>query len=278
MKLNLLAGAALASLMAAPAAFAQVDDWSATEPGWYGALDAGGHHVAGQRLTSPTTGIGLLPLYTDPEFVAFARIGYRLNPHLRLEIEGGWRHEGIRAVEPLNGGPYACAPGSGAGTCESPAGGEHAWTGMANVLFDILPHSRINPFVGGGVGVAKIHLDEAGVCNGVGCTFPQPLLSIDNGTTRFAYQGIAGISYRATDRVNVDLTYHYTRSDGYRVYDPSIANAGIDPDGVIKGSWADSAVTLGLRYSFATPPAPPPPPPPPPVDMPPPPGLATWVV
>ena len=40
MKFKLLAGAALVSLLAAPAAFAQDDsDYTSTHPGWYGALD-----------------------------------------------------------------------------------------------------------------------------------------------------------------------------------------------------------------------------------------------
>ncbi|MGA2952523.1 MAG: hypothetical protein ABSD80_09850, partial [Caulobacteraceae bacterium] len=183
MKLHLLAGAALATLLVAPAAFAQSDDWSAWTPGWYGAVDVGGHHTQAQALASPSSGIGLYPHYTDPDVVAFARIGYRLNGHIRLEIEGGYRHEGLGGVgaNPA-GGPYACAAASiGSGSCATPPGGEHAWTGMANVLFDILPHSRLNPFVGGGVGVVRTHLNEEGFCPAPACLPGGNQFSVDNG-------------------------------------------------------------------------------------------------
>ncbi len=99
MKFKLLAGAALVSLLAAPAAFAQDDsDYTSTHPGWYGALDAGGHH------TNTFDGVlngdnGPLDIHTtNPDFAGFVRIGYRINGHLRIELEGGYRHEGIQTI------------------------------------------------------------------------------------------------------------------------------------------------------------------------------------
>ena len=119
MKLKFLAGAALVSLLAAPAAFAQ-DDWSATEPGWYGAIDAGGHHTMTMNGVFPGTGVGADIRTTNPDFVGFARIGYRLNGHVRIEIEGGYRHESIDDVFGTGdaSGYSLCNANTSPGTCE----------------------------------------------------------------------------------------------------------------------------------------------------------------
>ena len=227
MKSMLLAGAALATLLVAPAAFAQGDDdWSAWTPGWYGAVDAGGHHTNEFRGTFPGSGIGLNPVFDNPDWVAFARIGYRLNGHIRLEAEGGYRHETLKSFNGFDPGNdadryYLCKAGStGSGDCTNPAGSETAWSAMGNVLFDLLPHSRINPFIGGGAGVIGVKLHSGGLIVGGPPVTPAvtPFVAVvDSSETHFAYQGIAGISFRATDRVNVDLTYHYTRADNISV-------------------------------------------------------------
>jgi len=267
MKLKLMAGAALAMLVTAPAAFAQDDsDWSATQPGWYGAIDVGGHHTRGLRGKFAGQDTGLNPVSNNPDVDAFVRVGYRLNGHLRLELEGGYRRAGLTSFDgfPRVGNDFfLCGSGSGGGVCTNPGGSVDSWTGMANALFDILPHSRLNPFVGGGVGFVHLKTRSTGTIEGGPPGFVPLPATIDDSDTFFAYQGIAGISYRATDRLNVDLTYHYSRSDGVTYRSPDFA--AIDPNGtgVLKGDWVDQSVTLGLRYAFAGPPPPPPPPPPP---------------
>ena len=80
MKSKLMAGAALAMLVSAPAAFAQDDsDWSATQPGWYGAIDVGGHHTSGLRGKFAGQDTGLNPVTNNPDFDAFVRVGYRFD-------------------------------------------------------------------------------------------------------------------------------------------------------------------------------------------------------
>jgi outer membrane protein OmpA-like peptidoglycan-associated protein len=285
MKSVLLAGAALATLFAAPAAFAQNDaDWSATEPGWYGAVDAGGHHTNEMRGKWAGTDEGFNPVTVNPDWNGFARVGYRINGHVRVELEGGYRHDGMKSFNGFDPGNdanryYLCGGGStGSGGCGNPGGRVNVWTGMANVLFDLLPHSTFNPFLGGGVGFSDIRVQSGGVIvGGPPGAFPTTpfAASVDSGSTNFTYQGIAGVSFRATDRINIDLSYHYTRADGVLIKAGELAS--IDPTGDlghIKGNWRDQAVSLGFRYSFAAAPAatpPPPPPPPPPLPLPPPP-------
>ena len=266
MKSTLLAGAALAMLVgAAPAAFAQDDsDWSATQPGWYGAIDVGGHHTRGLRGTFAGQGWGLNPVTNNPDFDAFVRIGYRLNGHVRLELEGGYRRAGITSFDGfprITNDYFLCGSGSGGGVCSNPGGNVDSWTGFGNVLFDLLPHSRINPFVGGGVGFVHLKVVSAGTIEGGGPTFVPYAASINDYDTHFAYQGIAGVSFRATDRLNVDLTYHYSRADNITYDDASFGAIDTTGNGILKGQWVDQSLTLGLRYAFNAPPPPPPPPP-----------------
>jgi len=177
MKLKLLAGAAVAAMLgapamlAAPAAFAQDtdSDYSATTPGWYGAIEGAGHHMRGLGLAFeplPGDDDGFNVRAHDVDWAAFARIGYRISPHIRLEVEGGYRHGGINSINdfktpdtPSPGGEdidFCDSGATGSDNCGNPGGHVNAWTGMANILFDLLPHSRINPFIGGGAGAGAL--------------------------------------------------------------------------------------------------------------------------
>jgi opacity protein-like surface antigen len=84
MKLKFLVGAAAVAMFAASGAYAQ-------DAGWYGAIDAGWHqpeHMSVSEATFPPVSVRI---HQDSDWVGFARIGYRFDPHWRLEIEGGYR-------------------------------------------------------------------------------------------------------------------------------------------------------------------------------------------
>ncbi len=165
MKMKLLAGAAVASVLAATGAGAQV-------LGWYGAIDIGGHHqptmdahFTALQGTGFDNAEGLNFRTEQVDYAGFARIGYRLTPNVRLEIEGGYRHGGLKSVYDSPGSAVdldLCNLNSAAGTCGTPDGSINAWTGMANILFDILPASRIDPFIGGGVGAMHVKVRADG--------------------------------------------------------------------------------------------------------------------
>src|SRR6266851_617607 len=110
MKLKLLAGAAVATVFATSGALAQDApwNWAANTPGWYGAIDLGIHQVQSLPLNingqSPdgSTGFindGFRVKTSSVDFAAFARIGYRVMPHLRLEVEVAERWAAINSVQ-----------------------------------------------------------------------------------------------------------------------------------------------------------------------------------
>ena len=250
MKLKLLAGTAVAMACIGLGASAQ-------DTGWYGAIDAGAHHA-------PTLAVGVAPqplgfndnggleFKTDNvDWTVLARVGYRLSPNLRVEIEGGYRHSGLKSVFANPNTQAAdlalCGLNSAPGACDSPDGSINAWTGMANLIFDIAPHSRIDPFIGGGVGAlhVKVRADGELVSNDYGTSVHG---NIDDSSTKFGYQAIGGLAFRASDRLNIDLTYHYLT--GSRINFLAVDQTD-QASTVMSGRYQDHAVTLGLRYSFA---------------------------
>ena len=151
MKSKLLAGAAVATALIASGA-------SASEPGWYGAIDVGAHHQFQAQGTPNAPGFDGFQASTKWNVVGFARVGYQVVPHLRLELEGGYRPGKLKALaSDPSGDYYLCAAGSGAtNACVPPGGSINAWSVMGNVLFDIMPDGKIDPFFGGGIGAVNV--------------------------------------------------------------------------------------------------------------------------
>ena len=268
MKFKLLAGAAFAAVFVASGAYAQ--------EGWYGAVDLGYHWPDSLEAKSSVNGANGAPyrwdFNQDKDWAGFARLGYQVNPNWRVELELGYRPGDVDSIR--GSGPNAivglCTPGvvrtAAAPSCGSPSGDLEAWTLMGNVIYDFLPDSSINPFIGVGAGVNHVKVDTVGqfstVTGAISAANPAiQNLTINDKDTAFAYQGIAGLAWRASDRLNVDLTYRYLA--GSDLDFASVGSNALQP-GVFSGDYRDQSVTLGLRYSFASPPPPPPPPAPPP--------------
>jgi len=271
MKLKLMAGAAaVAVLTAATGASAQVG-------GFYGAVDLGYHDPEGIEAESSINNVidGRPYNWTfnsEEDWTGFARIGYRVTPNIRVELEGGYRGGDLESVRGNSTRPQPiglCRPGVGPVTsssvCGSPDGEIESYTLMANAIYDFLSEdSVLRPFVGVGVGFNSVRVTAFGQYSGIERGFPPQFqnLNIDDEEINFAYQGILGLAYQATERLNVDLTYRYLRG-------ADTTFCGLNPAGPIQvgcfdGEYQDQSLTLGLRYAFGAVEAPPPPPLPPP--------------
>ena len=264
MKLKLLASVAVAGLAIAGAA-------SAEPNGWYGAVDAGYHTMSDPiNAESQLTGNNW-NFEVNDGWAAFARLGYRFNPNWRVELEGGYRSGDIATVRAVTGTNGLCALTPAIGPCHSPEGDITSTTLMANVIYDFGDESwTLRPFVGLGAGVNRVNTDTVGALRGnrnVG-------FAIDDSSSSFAAQAIAGLAWAVGDRANIDLTYRYLTGDASF---NSFAGQAAFNQGEFEGDYDQShTVSLGLRYSFGAEPAPPPPPyvapvaPPPPPPPPPP--------
>ena len=270
MKLKLLAGAAVAAVFAATGASAQPYN------GFYGAVDLGYHTPEGIAASSgergPDGNAYEWTFDSEDTWAGFARLGYRFAPNWRVELEGGYRPGDVEAVigdgRRFPGGVVGlCAAGvvrtAASPQCLAPSGSIDSWTLLANVIYDIdLPFlaPTIRPFVGAGAGVNRVSVDMIGQFSNVPGTISgaNPRfqnLVIDDDDLAIAYQVLAGLAWEATDRLSVDLTYRYL--GGSSTDFDSVGSANLQP-GTFSGEYRDSSLSLGLRYSFASPPPPPP--------------------
>ncbi|WP_292180187.1 outer membrane beta-barrel protein, partial [Brevundimonas sp.] len=175
----------------------------------------------------------------------------------------------VRAVSGTQG---LCNLTPATGGCFSPEGDIESYTLMANVIYDFGYEAwGVRPFVGLGAGANQVQTKTTGTLRANrSATF-----AVDDKSTKFAAQAIAGLAWAIGDRTNIDLTYRYLTGDASWVSSTVGTGVGATAFGTWDGDYDQShAVTLGLRYSFGAVEAPPPPvvaPPPPPVVAPPPP-------
>ncbi len=288
MKIRLLAGAALAAAFAASGAGAQpfgmgfLGEPGAPVLGPYGAIDLGYHELdnGGVHTHSSNNAPDGSPfgykfgIANDGDVAGFARLGYRITPQWRVELEGGYRNGTLTSVlgattraQPIG----LCNLNAGPPACNRLNGQLQAATAMANVIYDFNFFPRflkVTPFVGVGVGALDLNVQTRSrfsgvsgppIVGGVGNP-PYQILSINKDQWAFAYQALGGVTYQATDRLNLDLTYRWIRTADEKF--GSTGTNAIQP-GTFRGKYQDESLTVGVRYAFGPRPAAPPPPPPP---------------
>ncbi len=86
------------------------------------------------------------------------------------------------------------------------------WTFLANTYIDLGTWDRLTPFVGGGIGVSRntiSNFTDVSLCFG-GCGNPGANTYFDSGSKwSFAWALYAGLAYRVTPNVTVELAYRY---------------------------------------------------------------------
>jgi OmpA-OmpF porin, OOP family len=206
-------------------------------PGWY--LGAGGGWSKVEDMKSGAARVEL-----DKGFAALGFAGYDFGA-LRVEGEIDDRHAYAHRV--------TTATGAGGGA----SGNIMANALMVNGIYSLLPERRWTPYVGLGVGGARLaadHLAAAGVD------------AANGSATKPAYQGIAGVSYRAAPNISLALDYRY-----FATLDPTFTGAA---GAVFTPHYHTHNVLLSVTYRFgreSPPPSPTPaaaPPPPTPAAMP----------
>jgi OOP family OmpA-OmpF porin len=99
---------------------------------------------------------------------------------------------------------------------------------FANAYYDFNRDGRIQPFLGAGIGMAKVDYNDG---------------LIDDDATEFAYQAKAGLSYKISDQLTGDLVYRYLQ-----VTDLKLGSGS----STIEGDYDTQAVTVGLRYKLGS--------------------------
>lgn len=192
--------------------------------GWYGRVFGGYTHSNDSSL------IGNVNLEYDPGFNVGGAIGYNWGLMsqgigLRYEAEFMYRDTDVDKIL-FGGSPIAN---------RSTKGGANTVSGMANLLFDIMPGQMLSPYVGGGIGWANLSLDS--VKSG-GQTI------VDESQGVFAYQALAGLSYDFNPRWGLTAEYRYFATEN--------AKFNVLPPGGFQGNtlYGSHNISLGVKYNF----------------------------
>ncbi len=134
---------------------------------------------------------------------------------------------------------------------------------MLNALYDFNYSGPITPFLGVGIGGARVKVNADAHPNVTG--------TVDDSDSGFAWQAMAGVAYEINDRMRASLRYRY-----FSVPDINLTSSGGTS---FETDYASHDIMFGLRWSFGArkarpkaapaaaiappPPASPPPPPPP---------------
>jgi OOP family OmpA-OmpF porin len=234
-------GAMLAGLafygVATPGAQAQLSApvWQGQTRGFYLGIGGGWSHL--MPFTDSKSTDGLL-FHTTPQegFVADLFAGYNFG-RLRLEAEAAYRRAGVKQTTIPSGGTGF--PGL---TGHATANGDVtalAWMGNATV--DILPESRVTPYIGVGVGGALLRLEKFAA---LGTTF------VGSSDVEVAYQGIAGLRYQVAPSVSMSLDYRFFGTTTANLHDTKGAG--------FTAPYRSHNVLLRIAYHFGAPSPPPP--------------------
>ncbi|HXP72598.1 MAG TPA: OmpA family protein [Stellaceae bacterium] len=230
----LLTGLAMCLLIAAPAR-AQNGVPQGQTTGFYLGVEGAWSRV--MNFTDSASGDGLqFHTALNPGFAAGGDFGYDFG-RVRLEAELVYRRSTVQQTR-ITAGGSGFPPLTGQTT---PIGDAAALGGMANVMVDLLPHSRWTPYVGAGVGGARIALENY---QALGVTF------VDQKSWQLAYQGIAGVRYQGSPAISLSLDYRYFATMDVSLRDGAGAS--------FKIPYASHNVMLGIAYHFGAPSPPPP--------------------
>lgn len=229
MKLKLALLCAAAGVLAAPAAMAQD-----TYQGLYGAIGAGyntadggdENYISGDKFGG-FANTGTAEYNYDNGVAIYSALGYAYGTGLRTELEFSYRTHDYDTLKGFTAGGLS--------------GDMDVKALLANVIYDIpMSVSRLQPYVGVGVGAAVTQIQFTG-------SGPAGALSVNQGDTGWAAQGIAGVGYKLTDNLTFDLSYRYFITQDAKIE--------IGTKGGFEADYDAHTFLAGLRWNFGAAPA-----------------------
>lgn len=188
-----------------------------SDKGFYIFGNIGGHdaedsEVDGGQITTNAE--------TDRGIAGLVGFGYDFGDHLRIEAEGGYR--GAGDIDTVSG---------------AAASGEFdAYSAIANVFYDFDIGGGIEPYIGGGLGMAQVSIDGG---------TPFAGQSINGDEWGLAVQAGAGLAIPLTNRLKLTADYRFMSVRGLEYTTSGGTNVDAEYD--------DHAVFLGLRFALNPP-------------------------
>ncbi len=199
---------------------------------WYVSVNAGGTKLSDADITD-TAAIGSVTGEEgfDPGFAGSGAVGYSWGA-LRLEGEISYRKNDLDDLQvdsiTLGGTTFSGVLGTFALEGDTTALGF-----MANGWYDFDTGTRWVPFLGAGLGVARLNIDIKSVA-GISTIY-------DESDTVLAYQAGVGLGYNVTPKTTVSLSYRF-----FGTADPEFDD-GFDK---IDAEYMSHNVMVGLLYRF----------------------------
>jgi len=234
--------------------------------GWYLRGDIGISNQSVKRLNNALDSTLLTQdqrLNFDSAGIFGLGVGYRFNNWFRVDATGEYRAASTFHGLDLNTFSTG-TPTTGFGA-DNYTATKSEWLALANAYIDLGTWWCITPFVGAGVGAARVtiaNFTDLGATNGGGGIVPSSAYADTASKWNFAWAAHAGLAYQVTPGVTLELAYRYVDMGSGITGDIR----PFDGPGSIVNPMTFSHITsqdvkLGLRWTCCD--APPPPPPPP---------------
>lgn len=175
--------------------------------------------------TGGVSGGGSTKTEYDRGWGAGANLGYQFNNGFRTEVELGYRTNDIDKTKLKSG--FAAADG----TKLDASGDLNAISLMGNVWYNFNRNGTVQPYIGGGLGVARVELNDYEI-EGVNIA--------DDDDTVPAYQVGAGLDFMLGDRTALGIGYRY-----FGTKDPEF-----QINSKLRTEYEAHSVLASLRYRF----------------------------
>jgi opacity protein-like surface antigen len=120
-------------------------------------------------------------------------------------------------------------------------------TGMVNLFYDIVTYQKLTPYIGFGLGYAKINPKKASILSKDNEGSYQ-----SNKSENLTYALMGGVSIAITDRINFDIGYKFQdfgKANGFNKYKDIAGNERILPSPIGYKIKSHSGI-IGVRYNF----------------------------
>jgi opacity protein-like surface antigen len=217
-----------AALIAAPAFALAQDEFGPTpslfDEGAYFSFQAGGIRLHDR---SYNVGPGHVTAHSKNGLALIFSGGYDYGQvwplgHARVEVALGYRNADIDQQYLPGKTPLA-----------RPTGTTRVWSLMYNVINDFRPETAFDPYIGVGIGYARIEFSHYGAA---GQDF------IDDRAGKFAYLGMVGFRSQLSDHLHLDINWRYFATPDVEFTTVAGKNENT--------TFRSNAVLIGLTYQY----------------------------
>ncbi|MEM9999449.1 MAG: outer membrane protein [Pseudomonadota bacterium] len=217
--------------------------------GWYirGDVSYNFNKFRGANYMTATGFDGYLSGSLKDSYSVGGGIGYHINHYLRTDLTLDYDFKTDFHGQTQGLCTTTAPPATDLPCTSDDTSGYKAWTLLANAYIDLGTYKKFTPYVGGGIGGAKVSWHP--LINTIDGGFDQDGEYVHGGfhEWRFAYALMAGFSYEISHHLALDFGYRYRKIFGEKMFDyEAVSGTGIGVDDGIESH----QIRAGLRYKF----------------------------